>query len=646
MMCKLPLLKLSLLVLFAILSLCLETTGQELPRQKSHLFSGSGNCAVCHRAGNGAFTTASGTDISPTELWRSTMMANSFKDPLWQAKVAAEVSAHPALQSTIEDKCITCHAPMGRTEAIFNGSTSYSFSQALSDPLSGDGVSCTLCHQIQQDRFGQESGFSGHYVILDQRTIFGPYAAPTGMPMFNQTGYSPVYSQHVQQSELCAVCHTLFTPYVDNQGRIAGYFPEQVPYLEWKNSGYPAKGVSCASCHMPSALEPMKIATSPPWLTTLRSPVYAHDFVGANILMNSIFAKFPDEIGISASADNLAATKNKTSSMLNDATVALSVDGQIAADTLALIVRVENLAGHKFPTGFPSRQAWLHLVVKNQNNRILFESGSWNESGDILRKQQGVERHHQVIRDPEQVQIYQAVMQDVDERVTYTLLRGAKYVKDNRIPPKGFTAQGQGYETIAVIGEAAVDPDFNRTEAGEQGSGADNVHYRVFIGQESGELSVTVELRYQTASFDFMDDLFTYTADPVQRYKTYYEAAEREPMLVRSTVRKFLTASLDSPEEEKSIPLHYGLLQNYPNPFNGSTMIQYTVRRPALFALSIYNLSGRKIKTLAQGNIIPGVYQQQWDGTNSSSQTVPCGVYFACLQLDGEKRISRMLFLQ
>jgi len=645
-MCELPMPKATWFVLLGVFSLCMKSASQELPRQKSHLFSGSGNCAVCHRAGNGAFTTSSGTDISPTELWRSTMMANAFKDPLWQAKVAAEVTAHSALQSPIEDKCTTCHAPMGRTEAIFNGSTSYSFLQAVADPLSGDGVSCTLCHQIQQDRFGQESGFSGHYVILDQRTIFGPYTAPTGAPMFNQTGYSPVYSQHVQQSELCAVCHTLFTPYVDNQGQIAGYFPEQVPYLEWKNSSYAAKGVSCQSCHMPPVVEPMKITTSPPWLTTMRSPVYAHDFVGANILMNSIFTKFPAEIGLAASVDNLTATKSKTKSMLSDATAALSIDGQITVDTLALIVRVENLAGHKFPTGFPSRQAWLHLAVKNQNNQILFESGNWNASGKILREQEGLERHHQVIRDPGQVQIYEAVMQDVDERITYTLLRGAKYVKDNRIPPKGFTAQGQGYETIAVAGEAAVDPDFNRNEAGEQGSGADYVLYRVFIGQQAGELTVTAELRYQTISFDFIDDLFNDTADPVLRFKAYYEAVEHEPMLVRSAVRKFLTTSLDLHEKEKSNPLHYELLQNYPNPFNGSTMIQYAVHKPALFALSVYNLYGRKIKTLAQGNIIPGVYQQQWDGTNSNSQTVPSGVYLACLQLDGEKWISRMIFLQ
>lgn len=41
----------------------------------------------------------------------------------------------------------------------------------------------------------------------------------------------------------CATCHTLFTPYVDNEGNVAGEAPEQTPYLEWKNSIYPQQEI-------------------------------------------------------------------------------------------------------------------------------------------------------------------------------------------------------------------------------------------------------------------------------------------------------------------------------------------------------------------------------------------------------------------
>jgi hypothetical protein len=82
-----------------IFCLTLSLGAQNLPTETSTLFSGAGNCALCHIAGGGAFTTQAGTDISPTTLWRSTMMANAARDPLWQAKVTAEVAEQPAKPS-------------------------------------------------------------------------------------------------------------------------------------------------------------------------------------------------------------------------------------------------------------------------------------------------------------------------------------------------------------------------------------------------------------------------------------------------------------------------------------------------------------------------------------------------------------------
>ena len=211
------------LLVFVICDFNSLVFAQQLPTATSNLFSGSGNCALCHSAGNGAFITQSNTDISPITLWRSTMMSNAAKDPLWQAKVKAEVEENPALQSIIEDKCLTCHAPMGRTEAIYNGASHFSFSEAMNDELSMDGVSCTLCHQIQAGNFGIES-FSGKYQISNVHEIFGPYQSPLSMPMFNAVGFTPVFSDHVHSSELCATCHTLFTPYLDNEGADCRHF--------------------------------------------------------------------------------------------------------------------------------------------------------------------------------------------------------------------------------------------------------------------------------------------------------------------------------------------------------------------------------------------------------------------------------------
>ncbi|MCK7524195.1 MAG: hypothetical protein MZV64_44465 [Ignavibacteriales bacterium] len=65
--------------------------------------------------------TWNGIDVSPITYWRSTMMGNASKDPLWRAMVAEEVSNFPQHQELIESTCLKCHSPMGYTQAIYNG---------------------------------------------------------------------------------------------------------------------------------------------------------------------------------------------------------------------------------------------------------------------------------------------------------------------------------------------------------------------------------------------------------------------------------------------------------------------------------------------------------------------------------------------
>ncbi len=110
-------------------------------------------------------------------------MANAAKDPFWRAKVSAEIAANPGLQAAIEDQCTTCHAPMGRTDALSNGATEYTIAEMEQDPLALDGVSCTVCHQIQPGNLGTEASFSGGFQIEDGQTIFGPFENPLGWPM-------------------------------------------------------------------------------------------------------------------------------------------------------------------------------------------------------------------------------------------------------------------------------------------------------------------------------------------------------------------------------------------------------------------------------------------------------------------------------
>ena len=569
-------------------------------------------------------------------------MANSSKDPIWQAKVTAEVAVHPTLQSVIEDKCATCHMPMGRTEAIYNGSDHYAFNDGISDDLSMDGVSCTVCHQIQKDNFGQES-FSGQYNITNAHDIFGPYISPTTMPMINQTGYTPVYSDHVHSSDLCATCHTLFTPYIDNEGQIAGYLPEQTPYLEWENSIYPNESIECQTCHIPGTEEEIKISAQPGWLTTLRTPIYRHEFVGANVFMARLLKENNNTILAAATDAHFDSTISKTLNMLQNQTINLTAQGLLESDTLNLTVSIENKSGHKFPTGFPSRRAWLHVVVKNKNSETIFESGGWTENGEIAGLDQDYEIHHTVISSPDQVQIYESVMHDVDDNVTFTLLRGAKYIKDNRIPPKGFKSQHENYPSTAILGNAADDPDFNYSGEDQEGSGSDQVQYKIPVTNPSDEFEVLVEMRYQTLAVPFLQDLFSHQTDQIAQFSEYYENANKKPILVASVSEKISSTDVN---HINPIPKQYGLLRNYPNPFNCSTVLEFNIKEKSHVSLQIYDLLGRKIKTILSGEYIPGTHHARWDGNDTSGHSLPSGIYVATLQTNKERDQLRLLLLK
>src|SRR5215210_3313850 len=80
-------------------------------------FQTSDRCVACH---NG-ITTRSGEDISIGVSWRTSMMANSSRDPYWMAGVRRELADHPAAAKAIEDECTICHMPMMRYEAKLAG---------------------------------------------------------------------------------------------------------------------------------------------------------------------------------------------------------------------------------------------------------------------------------------------------------------------------------------------------------------------------------------------------------------------------------------------------------------------------------------------------------------------------------------------
>ncbi|HEY9190328.1 MAG TPA: multiheme c-type cytochrome [Sulfurovum sp.] len=474
-------------------------------------FSGSQNCATCHDG----IQDANSTDVSIVKAWQGTMMANAATDPLWRAKVATEVKEHPEFKNTIEAKCSRCHTPMANVEATYNGDTV---------SLSGDGflnhenhyydaamqgVSCTLCHQIENTpELGTTEGFTGGFVIDTnntgtERKIYGPYTNPKTMPMQNNVQFTPEYSPHINESKHCATCHNLETPVIATDGNLTDFtFPEQAAYTEWEYSDFNATQ-SCQDCHMPKAEGSVIISTK--GNVGGRSPFFQHKFLGANTYMLDILKNNREKLGVLADEARFNESITDTRAFLQAAADVNITQSSVENGLLNFDVKITNHSGHKFPTGFPSRRAWLHVTVKNNDDQIVFESGAINSEGQIAgvvydTATNTFEPHYDKITHPSQVQIYETILQDTDDNMTYILLHALHYFKDNRILPKGLDKDDVNLpETINPHGNAENDSDFI--------GGSDTVKYEI-KGLEADDYTITATLHYQSLSYGFAQDLY------------------------------------------------------------------------------------------------------------------------------------------
>jgi hypothetical protein len=81
-------------------------------------------------------------------------------------------------------------------------------------------------------------------------------------------------------------------------------------------------------------------------------------------------------------------------------------------------------------------------------------------------------------------------------------------------------------------------------------------------------------------------------------------------------------------------PSGFTLFQNHPNPFNQTTKIEFTLAKSGFVSLSIYDLLGRKVRTLASEHLPSGYKSVLWDGENDSGKDVASGVYFYRIEVE------------
>ncbi len=490
-------------------------------------------CATCHttEATSLAMRDAAGRDVSPYNLWQGSMKANSARDPFFRATLSVERARFPDFTGAVDVKCLSCHAPLGTADATAAASTLAVTDLATADRrglLAADGVSCTSCHGQEPTTLGTEGTWSGALDLNDQDLMYGPHASPFSNPMRNHVALTPAYGGHVLDATMCVSCHTLITHALDVED--APDFPEQTPYLEWLNSTYAdrADPITCQDCHMPTSdadglpIE-TRIARRPPggdFPSVLpRTPYGRHLFIGGNTLIPEILKRFRADLLPAAPDAAFDATVAFARDQLAHRTTRVTLDG-LAWDGSRLTgtVKVENLTGHKFPSGYPSRRAWLHLEVLDASGATLFEAGAHDADGRVLGTDGlplpseavggSFAAHRSVIATPADVVLWEAIQGDKDDQPVIALLRAVRYLKDTRLLPAGWRADGAYAERTAPVGTSG-DTDFI--------AGSDTVAFDLPLGAAPAEVVATV--RYQVLGARWAAELFAAETPDVRAFE-------------------------------------------------------------------------------------------------------------------------------
>ncbi len=338
---------------------------------------------------------------------------------------------------------------------------------------------------------------------------------------------------------------------------------EQATYLEWLNSEYEneiniqnPKAKSCQDCHMAQGLKDethgLDIAQLKTKIAVIQDTTYPeaenlaathqlkvrtreqgfrrHNFSGLNAFLLEMFNQFDDVLGV-PKADYMSgldpgvehAVDQIAHTARNDvASVAVATDSR-GPNQLTARVTVSSKVGHRFPSGVGFRRAFLELAVvepataPGAAERLVWVSGLTNDQGVLLGAdgqplateffdrdpktgRQRYQPHHEIITSPEQVQIYESLLQDAKGEFTTSFIRSCATIKDNRLLPRGWRPDGPGpaltgrYLKATHPGPgAAEDPRYN------DGSGSDEVTYQIDLpgSIDPGRLQVRATLYYQ-----------------------------------------------------------------------------------------------------------------------------------------------------
>lgn len=469
------------------------------------------------------------------EKWRGSMMGQAGRDPLmWAALYVANNDSPEA-----GEYCLRCHTPKGWLE----GRSQPTDGSALLSEDIESGVACEVCHRMV-DPIPSENDQtveidepirnaidpalplnhigSAMMIIDPDDNRRGPFQMSNRYHTAYRSDFLSQVGSHETRSRLCGTCHNLDNPTLSWDSERNQYWPNEVDtppenfskgelfpvertYDEWLNSDYARKGVyapqfagdkpdgivaTCQDCHMPRstgmAALPILGATQRNCTTTGCLPV--HELVGGNTWVPGLLQDTRWRLHNADDASTLDHTIVSARQMLEKAatmtvTLSMSETNKIAT------VRVTNETGHKLPTGYPEgRRMWINLQAFNAQGQVIDESGAYNLETGVLTLDAGIkiyETKHGLT--PEL-----ASTLDLPAGESFHFVLNNVILKDNRIPPRGYTQAAYAQRGLEPVGATYAD-----------GQHWDETIYNLPIETTS----VTAKLYYQTSSKEYIDFL-------------------------------------------------------------------------------------------------------------------------------------------
>ncbi|MEM6928666.1 MAG: multiheme c-type cytochrome, partial [Myxococcota bacterium] len=401
------------------------------------------SCVQCH----------SGFADASFDAWQGTMMANAVIDPLFLAALTVAEQDVP----DSGEFCLRCHTP----NAWLEGRCLPGDGSALTDDDVASGVSCDACHRMTE--------VDGGPFIGNARYTYDDDPSKRGLIQSGSATHPVTYDPLQASSDLCGVCHEVSNPALDD-------FPIELTWTEWSQSAFALEGVECQDCHMKAVTGYASNVNG-----SAETTVHQHRFVGGNAWVPEVLASMEDDPEKAAALlDTAAAARalHHEAAEITFDTTGLVLQGA----TVELTVAVENLTGHKLPSGYPEgRRAWLEVTIDDAAGNRLLHSGAYDRDTAELAAD-------------DQLRTYQALLGTAGQQ-SYHMVRQDQLLEDTRIPPRGFRPSPV---TEPVRRTYAIQPDGTTSHV-------DLAPYRFAVPLDArGPLTVTATLWYQTTTKDFV----------------------------------------------------------------------------------------------------------------------------------------------